>query len=79
MNENDGRVRVCVIPDRDIRAWCDGREPVSIDLLMTVDPSVIIAGMMNMHTASILGQMSGYKPLQAPHTASTEAKCSGLG
>ena len=54
MNENDGGVSVCVIPNRDVRAWCAGRN-VIFRLVITVDMESS-GGMMHMHKASILSQ-----------------------
>ena len=48
MNEKDGRVRVCVTPNRNARAWCDGREFAYIRLAITVymESSGVTAGII---------------------------------
>ena len=64
MNEKYGGVSVCVTPDRDFRAWCDGRggRDAYIRLVITVDMESS-GGMMHMHKASILSQRTGgYEP-----------------
>ena len=66
MNEKDGGVRVCVIPNRNIRTVCDGRNAY-FRLVITVDMESS-GGMMHMHKASIYSvrEPEGMSLFQAP-------------